>query len=209
MPWLSRPLPTCWCFEPVAGRGLPVSIFSSVAHIGALSRTQITSPDPASHSCKRVSDSLLGLHRWPVMFVGGFESSQHHVPARRRVGLGPVAAAARGNGAAALGRQKVRHQRAVGVTRTRKLLLSVCCTRHWVFCSKAEAQRRPAQRLEVAALTQRARPGHNHSSMVGLQAMSSTSAGPNDPGLATVSHRAQTTLRQNLRNCAVNAAPLR
>eukprot|EP00964_Phaeocystis_antarctica_P120208 scaffold83961_cov36-Phaeocystis_antarctica.AAC.1 len=47
------------------------------------------------------------------MFVGGFACSQHHFPARRRVGLGPVAAAARGNGAAALGRQTVRYQRAV------------------------------------------------------------------------------------------------
>ena len=63
------------------------------------------------------------------MFVGGFACSQHHFPARRRVGLGPVAAAARGNGAAALGRQTVRYQRAVGVTGTRKLLLSVCCKR--------------------------------------------------------------------------------
>ena len=31
----------------------------------------------------------------------GFKSSQHHFPARRRVGLGPVAAAACGNGAPA------------------------------------------------------------------------------------------------------------
>ena len=41
------------------------------------------------------------------MFVGGFECLQHHFPARRRVGLGPVAAAAHG---------KVRPQRDVGVT---------------------------------------------------------------------------------------------
>ena len=93
----------------------------------------ITSPDRASRCCASVSDSLLGLQRWPVMFVGGFESSQHHFPARRRVGLGPVAAAARGNGAPALGRQKVRHQRAVGGTGTRKLFLRVFRTRHWVF----------------------------------------------------------------------------
>ena len=70
-------------------------------------------------------------------------------------------------------------------------------------------QVRPARRLKVTALTHQVRPGHNHSSMVGLGATISALAGLNDPGPAIVAHRAQSTLRQTLRDCAVTAAQLR